>query len=90
MKDRLREAACIGSNPTIFDQYLYPEAALGIAICKRCTVTAECLEYVRPQKSGFDGVAGGLVWRNGYRVRFDNSTREDRLIRMRKEAGGLA
>lgn len=90
MKDRLREAACIGSNPVIFDEYRYPNAALGVEICKRCLVTVECLEYVRPQKSSFDGVAGGLVWRNGYRVRSDNSTREDRLIRLRREAGEIA
>jgi hypothetical protein len=38
---------------------------------------------VRPSKSFYDGVAGGVVWRNGYVVRKDNSTREDRLLRNR-------
>ena len=86
----LEAAACIGMNPLIFDAYTFPAAQTGIAICSTCTVVEECVEWVRPQKSFYDGVAAKIVWRNGYRVRPDNSTREDRIIRIRKEKEGRA
>lgn len=84
MNPALREAACVGVDPSIFDHYRFPDAHLGLAFCHGCPVPTHCMEAVRPQKSHFDGIAGGVVWRNGYRVRPDNSTREDRFIRMRQ------
>jgi len=72
-------AACIGSNPGLFDHTEFPDADLALGFCAQCPVTSLCLTVVRPQKSRFDGVAGGVVWRNGYRVRRDNTTREDRM-----------
>lgn len=69
-------AACAGEDPALFDQRRYPEALPALAICATCDSTALCLTIVRPQRSKFDGVAGGKVWRNGYQVRRDNTTRE--------------
>jgi len=77
----LSMAACVGADPRIFDARTFPAADAGIEFCRRCPVPDLCLQTVRPSKSSFDGVAGGVVWRNGYRVRADNSTREDRLRR---------
>ena len=76
-------AACRTTDPRLFDHYTFPEARPALLVCSSCTVAAECMDWVRPSKSFFDGVAAGIVWRNGYRVRSDNSTREDRIIRMR-------
>lgn len=79
----LEDAACVSSDPTIFDAKSYPEADPALAFCAACTKTAVCIEMVRPSKSFFDGVAGGVVWRNGYIVKKDNTTREDRILRDR-------
>jgi hypothetical protein len=81
----LSSAACSGVEPSIFDAHTYPAASLALWYCTRCPIVEPCLDAVRPSKSSFDGVAGGVVWRNGYRVRHDNSTREDR-IRERRES----
>lgn len=72
-------AACIGEDPSLFDQRRYPEALPALAICATCSDQTLCLTIVRPQRSKFDGVAGGKVWRNGYQVRRDNTTREGAL-----------
>lgn len=77
----LSVAACVGADPALFDDCTFPQAQLALTFCERCPVTQQCIDMVRPSKSFFDGVAGGVVWRNGYRVRPDNSTREDRLKR---------
>lgn len=77
-------AACEGADPRLFDHKTYPEALPALAYCAICSIHEWCIEVVRPQRSHFDGVAGRVVWRNGYRVRRDNSTREDRLIRLRE------
>jgi len=81
----LSAAACVGVEPSVFDHNRYPEASLALHYCQQCSVVEQCLAIVRPSKSNFDGVAGAVVWRNGYRVRPDNSTREDRLLAKRGE-----
>jgi len=80
-------AACTGEDPSLFDHYKFPAAREALRICGNCRFTDECMDWVRPNKSYFDGVAAGVVWRNGYRVRPDNSTREDRFLRIRMEKG---
>lgn len=79
----LEDAACVSSDPRIFNEKTYPEAEPALQLCAICTKVATCIEMVRPSKSYFDGVAGGVVWRNGYIVRKDNTTREDRILRNR-------
>lgn len=83
----LHLSACQTIDPAVFDVFVFPGARRALTICGRCPVTQECLDWVKPQKSFFDGVAGGVVWRNGYRVRPDNSTREDRIVRIRRMRG---
>lgn len=79
--------ACSGEDPALFDQYTFPAASEALRICSHCRFVAECMDWVRPSKSFFDGVAAGVVWRNGYRVRGDNSTREDKIISRRMGIG---
>lgn len=83
----LHEAACKGEDPAVFDHYVFPQAKKALQICGGCHFIDECLAWVRPNKSFYDGVAAGIAWRNGYRVRPDNTTREDRFIRIRFERG---
>ena len=77
----LEDAACVSSDPRMFNAKAYPEAEPALQLCATCSKVATCIEMVRPSKSHFDGVAGGVVWRNGYIVRKDNTTREDRILR---------
>lgn len=79
--------ACSGEDPALFDHYTFPAASEALRICSHCRFVSECMDWVRPSKSFFDGVAAGVVWRNGYRVRGDNSTREDRIIQRRMGIG---
>jgi hypothetical protein len=81
----LSAAACSGADPGVFDDTSFPNALLALSYCDICPVTELCMQVVRPSKSGFDGVAGGIVWRNGYRVRRDNSTRGDSLRKWNDE-----
>lgn len=77
----LEDAECVSSDPVLWNAKTYPEADPALKICATCTKATACIEFVRPSKSYFDGVAGGVVWRNGYIVRKDNTTREDRILR---------
>lgn len=36
-----------------------------LVACRSCAVKAECLAFVAPVSSRFDGIAGGKVWREG-------------------------
>lgn len=59
-------AMCNGANPKLFDQIEhneYAEAALNH--CKVCKVAEECLLIVNPTRTFFDGVAGGIVFKEG-------------------------
>ncbi len=76
--EALLDAACIGHDPKLFDATNYPQAYAALAVCGMCSIKVECLQVVRPGPSWFDGVAGGVVFRNGYQVRKDNSSRGDR------------
>lgn len=76
-------SACAGEDPKIFDAFSYPSANEAMRICGNCTVVKECFAWVKPNKSFYDGVAGGIVWRNGYRVRINNTSREDRILELR-------
>jgi hypothetical protein len=82
----LSDAACSGVEPAVFDSNRFPEARLALWFCRKCTIVEDCMATVRPSKSYFDGVAANVVWRNGYRVRLDNTTREDRLLQRRADA----
>lgn len=64
----LSAASCLGANPRLFDQTDPIRATLALSYCRACPITALCLEVVRPDKSHYDGVAGGSVWSNGREV----------------------
>ncbi len=36
-----------------------------LALCAACPFTAQCHDRVEPEASGYDGVCGGVVYRNG-------------------------
>lgn len=66
--EQLRAAACIGSDPQLFDAISWPDAEPALKICSHCPVKEVCERHVlgsRPRNSFFDGVAGGRVWRDG-------------------------
>jgi hypothetical protein len=44
------------------------QAGPALRRCPRCPVRTECLAAVDPERSWFDGVCGGLLWRNGRAV----------------------
>lgn len=79
LSEALLAARCLGHDPRYWDATEYPQALAALAICEPCTVKVECLQTVRPGPSWFDGVAGGIVFRNGYQVRRDNRSRGDRV-----------
>jgi WhiB family redox-sensing transcriptional regulator len=60
-------AACIDSDPRIFQDTEQPEAAL--AVCRSCPVVNSCklfrVELQRRQKVAVVGVWGGRVWLTG-------------------------
>lgn len=58
------EAAC-RDMPGQFDHFAGEAAAAALAVCATCPVKAECLAVVMPRGNSFDGVAGGIVWREG-------------------------
>lgn len=60
-------AGCKNAAPW-FDDFKGPMVPEALATCAACTVRQECLQVVRPTESFFDGVAGGIVWREGKRV----------------------
>lgn len=56
-------ARCIGQDPLLFDiEEAYP---LAFDLCDACPVQLWCLETVNPAASWYDGVVGGLVWKDG-------------------------
>lgn len=63
------QAKCADAPPHLFDVSRLEDAEPALEYCRGCPVIAECLDVVNPQVSGYDGVAGGMVWSRGSRVR---------------------
>lgn len=40
-------------------------ALSALMACRGCSVKDECLAFVQPARSHFDGIAGGKAWREG-------------------------
>lgn len=54
---------CVDEEPSLFDvEFTY---GMALAICQNCPVREWCLNQVDPARSYYDGVAGGVVWREG-------------------------
>ena len=62
---RLIEAACKGADPRLFDFCEGDQVDDALSYCDRCPVTQECLDYVAPRRSYYDGVCAGKVWKHG-------------------------
>jgi hypothetical protein len=69
--------ACAGVDPALFDATTLEEAEPGLQHCRRCSTVEACLRAVNPRSTGFDGVAGGRVWRAGSVVRLNGRTRPE-------------
>ncbi|MEU2593061.1 hypothetical protein ABZ649_04760 [Streptomyces albidoflavus] len=66
----LKTALCSGRSDFVLastsgEATLRKKAALPLAICGWCPHRAECVEFVQPRTSRFDGVCGGRLWLNG-------------------------
>lgn len=61
-------AACADDDPRLFDATTPEDALEALQICAICLVKDECLEWVKPHKSYYDGVAAGRLWLNGQPV----------------------
>lgn len=61
----LASGACVGADPLLFDSVGGDRVIDALSYCERCTVTQECLNYVRPRRSYYDGVVAGKVWQDG-------------------------
>ena len=60
------EAACREASPILFDQIEHNALATeALKLCESCPVSIQCFAIVDPHNSYFDGVAAGLIWRNG-------------------------
>lgn len=59
-------APCIDSEPIYFDQIEHNALAEeALNHCAVCPVKAECVMIVQPHTSYFDGICGGIIWKNG-------------------------
>lgn len=66
--DWRREAACAHlSQDSVFAKVL-SEAEPALRACNQCVIRRECEAVVDPERTWFDGVSGGRLWRNGREV----------------------
>lgn len=80
-------ARCNGEDPSLFDATWFPKAYSALRFCSECTVRIACLDYVGPAQNFYNGVAGGMVWSEGRRVR---ANQKQQVIRDRKHVLDLA
>ena len=64
----LEQAACIGMPPQVFDGKSAYDIHAGIMVCRSCLVRQPCLEWLRPRRTFYDGIAGGKLWRDGKQI----------------------
>ena len=65
-RDRLPvidEPECAAHEPEQFTTLPVHDDTLNV--CRPCKYKTQCLAIVQPRTSHFDGVAGGIAWRNG-------------------------
>jgi len=62
-----REANCIDKPARYFDETEYDSiiAEAALSICSECKVQEECLLVVNPSNSFYDGIVGGIIFKNG-------------------------
>lgn len=64
----LQLAECRSADPSLFDHFDLNRALPALNYCDTCPIRVECIKWVRPEKSFFDGVCGGSVWKNGKQI----------------------
>lgn len=57
------QPACAGINPAFFDDPQFYQA--GLEVCVECPAKLWCLNQVDPVNNWYDGVAGGVAWKDG-------------------------
>lgn len=83
----LKLAACRDADPRLFDLAWFPAAYVALAYCAVCPVRIRCLEHISPAQNFYEGVAGGMVWKDGDRLRANHRRQ---VIRDRKHMRELA
>lgn len=51
-----------------------------LTYCARCPVKAECVMIVKPHESYFDGICGGIIWKNGRPVGSKMKPKKEEVI----------
>lgn len=66
-KSWMEEAICVKEkvHPEHFDTFDYFICRFALEVCVPCPVKLQCLQQVDPAQNFFDGVAGGIAWRDG-------------------------
>jgi hypothetical protein len=88
-QDRLyAEAACRNKPPYLFEetQYWNLVSDLALNICCICTVKEDCLMVVNPTESYYDGVAGGMIFKNGEIVSREKPVVKPKVRKLRKSS----
>lgn len=86
--EELVEAArCRNANDRLFNATWFPYAYAALKYCAECPVRLECLDHMSPAQNFYSGVAGGMVWSEGRRVRANH---KQQVIRDRKHVMDLA
>jgi len=63
------QAVCTDSEAIYFDQIEHNEMAKeALDHCAVCPVKTQCIMVVKPRESFFDGICGGIIWKNGQQV----------------------
>lgn len=70
--------SCEDEEPSLFDNEF--TFGMALAICAECPVREWCLNRVDPAGSWFDGVAGGVVWREGFPSAKWTKTHQDAVL----------
>ena len=80
------EAACVGKPPYLFDvtEYWNLISDLALNMCCICPVKEDCLIVVNPTESYYDGIAGGMIFKNGEIVSREKPLSKPKLRKLRK------
>lgn len=66
--DWRRSAACADLPARFVFTRVPSDAQHALRACGACSIREKCRAIVDPERSWFDGVSGGRLWRNGREV----------------------
>lgn len=61
----IEDAPCAREDHTLFMASDYYTASPALMVCGACPFRKQCLTWVNPARSWYDGVAGGVLWLDG-------------------------